>query len=209
MDVDTLITYLFLFLFFVLPSILKRRGKGKKAAKKAKSKIKAKKAEVRKAKKKKPNLFDRLGDAIREAVRELEEQAREAKRKQQQEGQEKEGGSAWDLFDDRDENTGDLPALERETDVPDPLSSASDADDTTGARPGWPTSDPHPRSYDPDHPFVAPRKAPLETQRRIKVSAPPIQETPAALPVRAALPSHALQQAVVWSEILGKPKGLQ
>ena len=206
MDVDDLITYFFLFLFFVLPSILKRKGKGKKTAKKAEQKLEAKAKAV---KKKKSNLFDRLGEAIREAVRELENQAKEAKRKQQQEGQGKEKDSVWDLFDDRRADAEAPPARARKADVPEPMAPASDEEAATEARPGWPTSDPQPRSFDPDHPFAAPRKTPPKPERRARDITPSLRKPPAPLPVQAALPSHALQQAVVWSEILGKPKALR
>ena len=181
MELDTLITYILLFLFFVLPSILKRKGKPKKA--------KAPK------KKRKPSIFNKLGDVIQNFVQELEKQAQEAKKEQA-----KKEGSVWDQLDDRD-----APFETREDVI-------LEEDDQEGVA-EYLAADPTPRHYDPEHPFVAPSKAPVSRAEKFSGKTPPPvpeESRPLETPgIRASIPTHALQQAVVWSEILGKPVALR
>ena len=179
MDAETLI-YVLAFVFFVLPSILRRLGK-----------------KTGPDKDKKPVSFlpGKLKDKVQGVLKELERQVQaardEAKPREMspdRPGQlEPEEASIWDRLDDRDRS--ETPVFEEKA----------------------PAFKPAPGLYDPDHSFVAPEKSDRMATARKPVSPSPAPAKPVAqsLTVRAALPSHALQQAVVWSEILGPPKGLQ
>ncbi len=133
--------------------------------------------------KKKNSLLGKLGEQIQAFMRELEEQAKKAKQEQE--------GSGWDQLDDG-------------TDIQEPLSS-SDLDFE---------AEPHMAAdtgADPE--YIAPEldvsrgeNQPKNRKRsREERSMQPLcLET-----VQGNLPSHALQQAVVWSEVLGKPVALR
>ncbi|MCG8633040.1 MAG: hypothetical protein MI863_04385 [Desulfobacterales bacterium] len=186
MDFDTLITYILLLLFFVLPSILKRRGKKKKPAANPPKK------------KKRLSLFNRVGNVIQDFVQELEKQAMEAKKEQA-----KKEGSVWDQLEEGD------ASFETREEIKEDWEGHEDYDSMPEYRP----ADPDPRFYDPEHPFVVPDKAPASQAAKITGKAPPPipeeKQQESASGIRASIPSHALQQAVVWSEILGKPVALR
>ncbi len=188
MDFDTLIIYILLFVFFVLPSILKRKAKKKKTAGEPQ-------------KKKNPSIFDKLGEGIQTFVRELEKQAMDAKKEQAQKED-----SVWDQLDD-----GDAPFETRE-DFDQEQDEEWDENEEEMI-PEYRPSDPTPGFYDPEHPFVTPSKTPVPRFEEKQHPAPPPvpEETPRETisGVRANIPAHALQQAVVWSEILGKPVALR
>ncbi len=187
MDFDTLIIYVLLFFFFVLPSILKRKGKKKKTA--------------APQKKKNPSIFDKLGEGIQTFVRELEKQAMEAKKEQGQKD-----GSVWDQLDD-----SDAPFETREDFVREQDEEWDENEEEM--IPEYRPSDPDPRFYDPEHPFVKPSKTPVPRfeEKQYPVPPPVPEETSRdTIPgIRANIPAHALQQAVVWSEVLGKPVALR
>ena len=132
-------------------------------------------------KKKKPSIFDRVGEKIQEFIRELERQAQEAKKEQE--------GSVWDELDDRDEDM--VPAYE------------AGGDDF--------------RPHEPDEFFPEPESPGVSRPKRTAVPIKPAEKPdprdmdpcPAVPAVRAGLPAHALQQAVVWSEVLGPPIALR
>lgn len=137
----------------------------------------------------------KLGERLRAFMRELETQALEAKKKADQQAesdrtgqaagpQRAKGKSVWDLLTDRE-------AEEAET-VPYTELSAEVVSE--------PLAEP-----EPVRPSRAVRNGRPETVKKVQRPETPV---PAA-PVRAVLPAHALQQAVVWSEILGPPKALR
>lgn len=185
MDLDTVIIYIVLFIFFVLLSVLKRRKK--------------KTAPVEKLK---PGLFGKLGDGIRQFVRELEKQALEAKKAQKASEtmgfpREEAGESIWDMLDDRDKEGADPTA--------EPAASTE------------PSYDPAPAyaAYEkPAEPETVESGA-ISRARSTRLSEAmeqPLTPSAGAKPrarVRGTLPAHALQQAVVWSEVLGPPKALK
>lgn len=205
MELDTLITYVLLFLFFVLPSILKRKKK------------KPAKAETQpeNLKKKKSFGFGKIGEAIQEFVKELERQALEAK-KAAREAELKEAGSpesVWDQLDDRkkrareerNQGWGDV-----RDGMPESFTAAAGAEDRDAEFPDL-YVDPELKAYDPDHPFAAAEKK-SEARPRQTIASPrtrPEYLTPSPRSISPALPAHSLQQAVVWSEILGKPVALR
>lgn len=155
-----------------------------------KRKGKGKKRAAKKTKKRTIKIFGRIGDAIREFLRELEKQALEA-RKKQQEGE----PSAWDQLDDRAAEDWTTP----DRDMEDP-----------GDREPEPVHGPVPeaRRDGADHSFASAREVRLPLPGDA-AGTPASREAGAETVVRAALPAHSLQQAVIWSEILGKPKALK
>lgn len=206
MELDDLITYILLFLFFVVPSLVKRlRGKAsKKAAEQPQADQKTADKSPINGRKKKPGLLGRLGTAVQDFVRELEKQALEAKKAAGEGGTSEPAdkgaeGSVWDLLDDREAPAASMKA--------EPVSKKEITESPA-------------QFYDPDHPFVRPekRRVPAGPGPR-KDSRPRRGKTIAATEgdrlgaprpgVRAGIPAHALQQAVVWSEILGPPKALK
>lgn len=141
---------------------------------------KKKKPPIR-VKKKKASLFGKLGDVLQEFKQELEKQAMEAKRKAEAEKK----GTVWDEM--AEEEIELVPDEKRPSPVP--------------------VKKRAPEPYIPE-PFTGPEKAAGAT-----VSAP-AQVTPAprktGLPeLNGSLGRHPLQQAVIWSEILGKPAALK
>jgi len=138
-----------------------------------------------KIKKKKTSIFGKLGDTIQKFVRELEKQALEAKQKAKAEEQ----GLTWEELADQDEIELDL---NEEIHQPAPVQK---------------TVPPVPEFYDPDHPFISPKKTPVPALEPVRAET---HSGSCALPgIRANLPVHSLRQAVVWSEILGKPVALR
>lgn len=202
MELDTLITYVLLFVFFVIPALVKRlKGKQKKEARLKKKKTRLEEKEAPR-KKKKPGILEKLSTAVQEFVRELERQALEAKEKAGTSGEE---ANAWDLLDDRDKSGA-------EEDGPEPPRPAR----TTAEVPKVQRS-PAPLSQELERPFAASAKRDgaedlgttvRQQGRQALNAAGPIQEPPQVPGVRAAIPAHSLQQAVVWAEILGPPKGM-
>ncbi|MCG8689446.1 MAG: hypothetical protein MI892_31525 [Desulfobacterales bacterium] len=189
MDLDNLITLIMLFLFFILPSLLKGKGKKKKTTSKA-QKVKKKKGF---------SIFGKINEAIQEFVKELEKQALEAKkqeaqRRQQEQTGEKASGTFWDGMDDEELEFQEDHALGREQ---------------------VPEQQPVPSSFDPDHPFISPKKTQVKKTLTkpddLTVESPTasLQQAEQHFKIQGGLPSHALQQAVVWSEILGKPVALR
>lgn len=133
-------------------------------------------------KKKKGSLFGKLGEAVQQFLRELEKQAQEA----QQKARAKEQGSVWEDLADEDEIELILPE-----DKPPAVS----------------VKKPVPESFDPDHPFVSPKKKPVPVADPVMAESHPGSY---GLPeIRGEVTVHSLQQAVVWSEILGKPVALR
>lgn len=113
MDLDTIITFLFLLVFFVLPSILKQIQARKK---------KAGTAAVPEKKKKKPSIFNRMGEQIQQFIQELEKQA------QQQKEAEKKAAEVWESFEDDQ-------AADADFDVPEAFTVPKDVDPKKAQQP--------------------------------------------------------------------------
>ncbi|MDD9302305.1 MAG: hypothetical protein HUK40_08155 [Desulfobacter sp.] len=181
MEFGDLVTYILLFLFFVLPSILKKKGK--------------KKAGTRETKKN-ASVFDKLGQTIQKFVSDLEDQARQARAKQEEQG------SAWDDIDDSASGVSSATqrhGVEEETFIPHEITR-----EKTEHAPS-----PIPAHYDPDHPFLAPEKVPVTREARLKKKRPVVVCSPVFPGIEPGMLENPLQQAVVWSEILGKPVALR
>ena len=126
--------------------------------------------------------FSGIGNALREFVKEMERQVQEAKAAERQTSGTPDRGSVWDLLDDREPETetAERASVGRRTDLDDVVSPA---------------------------PMT--RATPVADSPPARTKRPP-KPVPTCIPrVRTALPASALQQAVVWSEILGPPKALR
>jgi len=133
-------------------------------------------------KEKKASLFGKLGETVQNFIRELEKQAQEAKQKAQAQEQ----GTIWEELANEDEIELDL---------------------NENIHQAEPVRKPVPESYDPDHPFISPEKRPVPALETVMAE---VDEKDTVLPgIRVDLPAHSLRQAVVWSEILGKPVALR
>jgi hypothetical protein len=126
-------------------------------------------------------LPGKLGDKVRNAFQELARQAQVART----DAGRAEGDGIWDILDDRDETTVQTPAADSCDDDSQKLSTDSLSGPYDSAKEG--------------------RPQPVQTKPPSALSEP----VTSAMPVRAVLPPHALQQAMVWKEILGPPKGLE
>lgn len=136
--------------------------------------------------KKKTSLLGKLGEQIQAFMRDLEEQAQKAKQEQE--------GSAWDQLDDG-------------VDIREPFPSSDLDFEASGTDPGDNEPEVPPRFHDPEHPFLNSEKTAV-SKRAVSREESPV-ESPCLKKLQGNLPSHALQQAVVWSEVLGKPVALR
>lgn len=173
MDLDSIITLLFLFFFFVLPGLLKRLKPKKKAA-----------APVAAKPKKGILAFGGLAQKIQQFIQQIEEQA-----KQQQQAQKAEE-SSWEEF------------MVDETDSQEQDRWDGDFD---------PKPSPEIKLPDPDVLQEAPASVSLHPVTS-QISGPYTQG-PAVQAGQSwtagTFRSNPLQNAVIWSEILGKPVGLK
>lgn len=178
MDLDSIITLLFLFFFFVLPGLLKRFMPKKKAAAPATAKPKKKRL-----------VFGGLAQKIQQFIRQIEEQA-----KQQRQAQKAEE-SSWEEFmvdetDSREQDRWDEDDWDRDSDPkPSPEIKLPDSDVLQEAPASIP---PHPAASQISGPYT---------------QGPEIQAGKAW--TAGSFRSSPLQNAVIWSEILGKPVGLR
>jgi hypothetical protein len=153
-------------------------------------KAKKKKSITPEKTKKKPSIFDRIGEKIQQFVRELEQQALQ----QKQAGNKQD--SQWDRFEEDEISSQDFETVDREEDFSEP-------EFETGAAA-------IPEAQIPA--YSAAIKEPEEdmTKQEIKESlsgkGEMIQHPGAA---KYVFKSNPLQNAVIWSEILGKPVGLK
>jgi len=179
MDFDSIISFLFLIAFFILPAILKR-VKG----------VNKKTASPGNSKKK-PSVFDRINAKIQKFVREFEQQAK------QQKQTDKTQDSPWDaLADDQ------AASQSRETfDLEDDDFRAPEYE-----IPDMPVSETKKHAY---HSTNIKSEKDI-TQQSIKKSECE-QKKITQYPNLTCLifKSNPLQNAIIWSEILGKPVGLR
>jgi hypothetical protein len=153
-------------------------------------KAKKKKSVTPKNPQKPPSIFDRIGEKIQQFVRELEQQA--LKQKQTDNKQ----GSDWDRFEEDEILSQDFEAVDQEEDFTGPefeIPAVTIEEDQIPASP------------------VAVKK-PEEDMEKQDIKEPLFGEGVARHhPVAAqyVFKSNPLQNAVIWSEILGKPVGLK
>lgn len=181
MDFDSIISLILLFIFFVFPSIVKKWAKQKK---------------TKPANTGKPSIFQKIAEQIREQLRELERQAQIAKSKEQ--------GTVWDELDDRETLPVEKGLGEAEDSFAFEEDLGCEQTDSGGAEPFYEPK--VPRHFDPVRPFVQPEKnLPGPEMGRISSKG---AVSSAAFAV-TNVTNHELRQAVVWSEILGKPVALR
>jgi len=143
-----------------------------------------------KKKKIKPSIFDRIGETIQQFVRELEQQA--LKQKQADKKQD----SQWDRFEEDEISSQDFETIDQE-------------EYFSKFEPGIPAAV-FEETQVPAHPTTIKKPEKDITRPGIKeslsVEEPVIQHPGSA---QYVFKSNPLQNAVIWSEILGKPVGLK
>ncbi|MDA3918215.1 MAG: hypothetical protein PF690_14740 [Deltaproteobacteria bacterium] len=154
--------------------------------------LKAKKKKNIKPKKtkKKPSIFDRIGEKIQKFVRELEQQA--LKQKQADNKQ----GSDWDRFEEDEISSQDFETFDQEEDFGKPESGIPEAAIPEAQIPAYSAA-----VKEPEEGMV---KQGIKESLSGKGAA--MQHPGAA---KYVFKSNPLQNAVIWSEILGKPVGLK
>ena len=183
MDFDSIITFLFIIVFFILPGILKQ------------IKAKKKKSVIPKKAKKTPSIFDRIGEKIQQVVRELEQQA--LKQKQAENKQD----SEWDRFEEDEILSQDFETVYQEEDFSEPESGIPESGIPEAA---------FEEAQIPAYSVAVKKPEEDRTKQEIKESllgkGAMIQHPGTA---KYVFKSNPLQNAVIWSEILGKPIGLK
>ena len=153
-------------------------------------KAKKKKSITPKKAKTPPSLFDRISEKIQQFVRELEQQA--LKQKQAENKQD----SEWDRFEEDKISSQDFETIYQEEDFSEPESGIPEAAFEEAQIPAY---------------SVAVKKPEEDrTKQEIKESllgmGAMIQHPGTA---KYVFKSNPLQNAVIWSEVLGKPVGLK
>ncbi len=178
MDLDSIITFLFIILFFVLPGILKKFKAVKKKDKKPK-KIK-----------KKPSVVDTIGQRIQRFIRGPEQQNLQQRQKEGRQD------SQWGRFSEDEISPHDFES-------PDP------EDVFVPTQPGVPEPE-IPEAQSSAHTAAVKEPADDINRQNIKKSLsdkkPVMQHMDRS---EYVFRSNPLQNAVIWSEILGKPVGLK
>ena len=151
--------------------------------------VKKKNVTPKKAKKA-PSIFDRIGEKIQQFVRELEQQA--LKQKQAENKQD----SAWDRFEEDEISSQDFETVYHEEDFgkPEPEMPAALI----------------PEAQIPEYSATIKEAEEDITKKDIKESLSEKREMiqPQGT-AKYVFKSNPLQNAVIWSEILGKPIGLK
>ena len=184
MDFDTFVSLMFLFFFFVLPSVLRQLRKKAEQKKPVEAAADDSSGDspppVKPKKTKRVGLFAKIGEQIRQVLKEIEEQ----QRRQQREAAQAETENVWQELADEDfsSETGMEQAPE------------------TSPEPARDIYPPSPRKYiKPDKPAAA--------RGQVRPGGTRVSQEK---PVRPAdFRKNALQNAVVWAEILGKPVALK
>ena len=184
MDFDTFVSLMFLFFFFVLPSVLKRLRKKAEQKKSVEAVADESSGDspppVKPKKAKRVGLFAKIGEQIRQFLKEIEEQ----QRRQQREAAQAETESVWQELADEDFS-------------PETVMEKAPETSSGPARDIYP---PSPRKY------IKPDKR-AAADERIR---PTRTREPREKPVRrTGFRKNALQNAVVWAEVLGKPVALK
>jgi hypothetical protein len=153
-------------------------------------KAKKKKSITPKKVKKNPSIFDRISEKIQQFVRELEQQALQQKQADNQQD------SQWDRFEEDEISSQDFETVDQEEDVSRPEFETGAAEFEEAQIPAY---------------SAAVKKSEEDTVKQdIKESLSgkgvEIQYPGAA---KYVFKSNPLQNAVIWSEILGKPVGLK
>jgi len=153
-------------------------------------KAKKKKSVTPKKTKKKSSIFDRIGEKIQQFVRELEQQA--LKQKQADNKQD----SDWDRFEEDEILSQDFETVDQEEDFSEPEFEIPAAAIEKAQIPSYPAT----------------IKKPEEDRTKQDIKESLFGEGSAIHHPGAAkyvFKSNPLQNAVIWSEILGKPVGLK
>ena len=153
-------------------------------------KAKKKKSVTPKKTKKKSSIFDRIGEKIQQFVRELEQQA--LKQKQADNKQD----SDWDRFEEDEMLSQDFETIGQEEDFGKP-------------EPEMPTAL-IPEAQIPAYSATIKEAEEDRTKQEIKESLFGKREMiQPQVTAKYVFKSNPLQNAVIWSEILGKPVGLK
>ncbi len=179
MDFDSIIPFIFLLVFFILPGILKQ--------------IKAIKTQNQKPVKinKKPSIFDKISERIQQFVQELEQQAKQ----QKQAGRNQD--SPWDALADDQTSSLNFETFEHEDDYF--REPEYDIPDTAPSEAQIPA-------------YHAAIEEPEDNTTRLSIKDTGIQKEPLvqhSVSADLIFKSNPLQNAIIWSEILGKPVGLR
>ena len=137
-----------------------------------------------------PSIFDRIGEKIQQFVRELEQQA--LKKKQADNKQ----GSDWDRFEEDEISFQDFETVDQEEDFSEPESGIPEAAFEEAQIPAYSATI---KEAEEDR-----------TKQEIKESLSGKGEMiHPQVTAKYVFKSNPLQNAVIWSEILGKPIGLK
>ena len=153
-------------------------------------KAKKKKSITPKKAKKKPSIFDRISEKIQQFVKELEQQA--LKQKQADNKQD----SEWDRFEEDEMSSQDFETIDQEADFSKP-------------EPEMPVTL-IPEAQIPAYSATIKEAEKDRTKQEIKESLSGKGEMiQPQVTAKYVFKSNPLQNAVIWSEILGKPIGLK
>ncbi len=187
MDFESILTFILIFAFFILPGILKQLKASKKQGEKGK------KPERQKGKK--PSLFDKLNDKIQAFVLELEQQAEKQK-------QEKEKSvSLWEALEEAETSSQQFEPAENGYDYfkePEISEAIIPEEETQLSYKAIKTA---------DRVMEKPYTMEPVKRREAVISREPVVKRSGVKNLNFR--SNPLQNAVIWSEILGKPVGLR
>jgi len=155
-----------------------------------KFKARKKKSITPKKAKRNPSIFDRIGEKIQQFVRELEQQA--LKQKQADNKQ----GSDWDRFEEDEISSQDFETFDQEEDFDKPESGIPEAVFEEAQIPAYSAS-----IKEPEEDMTK-----QEIKESLSGKGEMVQHQVTA---KYVFKSNPLQNAVIWSEILGKPVGLK
>jgi len=153
-------------------------------------KAKKKKSVTPRKTQKKPSIFDRIGEKIQQFVRELEQQA--LKQKQADNKQ----GSDWDRFEEDEISFQEFETVDQEEDFGRPGPETGAAAFEEAQIPAYSAA-----VKEPEEDMIK-----QEVKESLFGKGEMIQHQVTA---KYVFKSNPLQNAVIWSEILGKPVGLK
>jgi hypothetical protein len=153
-------------------------------------KAKKKKSITPEKAKKPPSIFDRIGEKIQQFVRELEQQA--LKQKQADNKQ----GSEWDRFEEDEILSQDFETVDQEEDFSEPEFETGAAEFEEAQVPAYSAAV---KELEKD-------MAKKDIKEALSGKGVEIQYPGTA---KYVFKSNPLQNAIIWSEILGKPVGLK
>lgn len=217
MDLDSLISLFFIFIFFVLPAILNRRKRQAEKNKSPGAPATPRSAETRK---KKPSILDQISLKIQQTVQELEEQARKQAGGKEGESKKKAGtkpADIWELLADKKPaskaprtDDGRTPLSRTDTSGPVPPSSDAGKSHTIRMEKAPKTGPLIPPDEGLEEKAAQRQRIREQERRKTKPERPSKRPAVCRRPRRYGWNERpGLQQAVIWSEILGRPVGLR